>query len=903
MFFVDHALYPFSPKSYTQRQGHKLHYIDEGDGEAVVMVHGNPSWSFYFRNLIHALRPTHRVIAMDHIGCGLSDIPPANRYNYTLAQRLEDLTGLLERLRLGDGITLILHDWGGMIGMAYALQHLPKIKRIVLMNTAAFGLPTLKPFPSELALARSALGTLLVRGLNAFSKVAVKRCVSKAMPPEIAAMYLEPYDTWQHRVGVHQFVRDIPLQASDPAYAIVHGVEEALPRFRDIPTLIAWGSRDFVFDDLFLSRWRESLPQAEVLRFPDAGHFVLEDEPEAICTAVQRFLGVSTASTRKTHSTEKKSANEESFEMQYTAPFALWGIANEKKRETAQKPTGEAAEKTALFDENIADALVDVASRHPSMLALAVPQGREKTGAIRYKRITYAELNKQSDILARGLLRAGFQPGMRCVLMVPPSEEFFALVFALFKAGIVPVVVDPGMGLHSLKRCLDDARPEGFIGIPKAHIARRMLGWGKASIRHLVNVGGKGDRKHHALETIQIAGEEGAPLLYRPQQGETAAVLFTSGSTGIPKGAIYTHANFQAQIRAIRSMYAIQEGERDLCTFPLFALFAPALGMSAYIPEMDASRPARADARKIIQAIQEQEITNLFGSPALLRVLARHNQQHPTSLPSLRRVISAGAPMPPSLLEAFQPMLAEGVEVFPGYGATEAMPLCTLGSKTTLKETRKRNEEGGGVCVGQPNEMISLRIIPIHDEPIAAWSEDLALPPHQIGEIVVKGEMVTRAYLHQSEGTRLAKIPDGEDVWHRMGDLGYLDEKGRLWFCGRKSHRVETAKGTLYSLPCEAIFQRHPKVARAALIGLGQRPHQHPVICIEPHDPADTRDQRWLNLQHDLKELAKKSPLTRDIQFILPHPAFPVDIRHNSKIFVEKLRDWAVSLLSPLGTE
>ncbi len=294
----------------------------------------------------------------------------------------------------------------------------------------------------------------------------------------------------------------------------------------------------------------------------------------------------------------------------------------------------------------------------------------------------------------------------------------------MFKAGLVPVVVDQGMGLRSLKACLGDARPEGFIGIPKAHAARIALGWAKDTLHHFVYVGRRVGRVGDTLDEVMLAGQGGGPMLHAPASCETAAILFTSGSTGIPKGAVYAHSHFQAQIKTIRETYHIQPGERDLCTFPLFALFAPALGMSAYIPEMDASRPAKADARKIIEAIQEQSITNLFGSCAVA-CLGALCTIPPVQLPTLRRVISAGAPMPPSLLVALQPMLAEGVEIFPGYGATEAMPLCTLGSQTTLQETRFATDQGKGVCVGRPCTDVTLRIIAIRDEAIPMWSSDL----------------------------------------------------------------------------------------------------------------------------------------------------------------------------------
>lgn len=864
-FVVDRDLYPFESHFFTLPSGVRMHYLDEGDGPPVVMVHGNPSWSFYFRTLVQSMREAYRVIVPDHIGCGLSEKPDDRRYRHTLEQRIDDLEALLGHLGVTKEITLIAHDWGGMIGMGYVVRDPSRIKRIALMNTSAFLLPAMKPFPWELRLTRTPLGALLVRGLNAFARGAVARCVTKQpMPADVAAMYLGPYGSWGERRGILRFVQDIPLYPIDPAYPIVKQVEDTLPRLAHLPLLICWGSRDFIFDDVFLSAWREKAPHAEILRFPDAGHYVLEDEPDAICAAIQSFC-----------------------------------LHNTSKPKTAQSTTRPPQENSLHDHRNIAAALVQIAKEHPDLLAVAMPQGREVDGSIRYARWSYAELDAISDQQARGLRRLGFQPGMRTVLMVPPSLEFFSLVFAMFKAGLVPVVVDPGMGLRSLKACLGDARPEGFIGIPKAHAARIALGWAKETIHHFVYVGRRVGRVGDTLDEVMLAGQGGGPMLHAPAPFETAAILFTSGSTGIPKGAVYTHRHFQAQIKTIRETYHIQPSERDLCTFPLFALFAPALGMSAYIPEMDASRPAKADARKIIQAIQEQSITNLFGSPALLRVLARYARSQPTQLPSLRRVISAGAPMPPSLLVALQPMLAEGVEIFPGYGATEAMPLCTLGSQTTLQETRFATDQGKGVCVGHPCVDVTLRIIAIRDEAIPKWSDDLVLPTGQIGEIAVKGPMVTHAYLHNEKGTALAKIHEGSEIWHRMGDLGWLDEQGRVWFCGRKSQRLETAKGPMFTVPCESIFQTHPKVHRAALVGLGARPNQTPAICIEPLDPKDTQDERWKALESELRTLAQSYDITQPIVHFLPHRSFPVDVRHNSKIFHEKLTAWAHTLLGP----
>jgi acyl-CoA synthetase (AMP-forming)/AMP-acid ligase II len=253
--------------------------------------------------------------------------------------------------------------------------------------------------------------------------------------------------------------------------------------------------------------------------------------------------------------------------------------------------------------------------------------------------------------------------------------------------------------------------------------------------------------------------------------------------------------------------------------------------------------------------------------------------------------------VPAEVLDGMTKLLSPGVQVFTPYGATESLPVCNIGSNEILLETRGRTAEGAGVCVGWPVNGMSVKIIRISDEPIAEWSDDLLLPAGQIGEIVVQGPVVTRSYHNRPEQTALAKISEsaGGRFWHRMGDLGYFDEKGRLWFCGRKAHRVATAAETLYTIPCEAVFNQHPAVFRTALVGVGPAGQARPVLCIELKKDAGVVDEA--RLQRELLEMAQARPHTRAIQTFLVHPAFPVDVRHNSKIFREKLAAWATRCL------
>jgi acyl-coenzyme A synthetase/AMP-(fatty) acid ligase len=482
--------------------------------------------------------------------------------------------------------------------------------------------------------------------------------------------------------------------------------------------------------------------------------------------------------------------------------------------------------------------------------------------------------------------------------MVKPSLEFFALSFALFKAGAVPVLVDPGIGIKHIKRCLDRAQPKAFIGIPKAQFARLLLGWGRKTVQIPITVGKRISKKGLSLKDIRTLGKSAPETAMAPTTtDETAAILFTSGSTGPPRGAVYTHGNFQAQVESIRNTYDIEPGEIDLPTFPLFALFGPAMGMAIVIPDMDPTRPAHVDPRKIIEAIQDFGITNMFGSPALINRVGRYGQEHGTRLPTLRRVIAAGAPMPPSVLERFCKMLNSEAQVHTGYGATEAMPVSTIGSHEILSDTRYKTDEGKGVCVGKPVDGMDLCVIPIHDDPISQWNDALRLPSGEVGEIAVQGPVATRSYYRDDKATRLTKIPvkNKQTFWHRMGDLGMIDDQGRVWFFGRKFHRVVTPDDIYYTIPCEGVFNTHKAVFRTALTGVIENGLLIPVLCVELEPRATALEKEAI--RQELLELGSRFPHTKRIKTILFHEGFPVDVRHNAKIYRERLGVWAARKL------
>jgi acyl-CoA synthetase (AMP-forming)/AMP-acid ligase II len=460
--------------------------------------------------------------------------------------------------------------------------------------------------------------------------------------------------------------------------------------------------------------------------------------------------------------------------------------------------------------------------------------------------------------------------------MVKPGLSLVSVCFALFKVGAVPIVIDPGMGLKSFLKCVRRSQPEALVGISLAQIISRLFRKVFASLSVRVSV-----KNHELLTDLESEVDEPFPTA-ATEADELAAILFTSGSTGAPKGVCYEHGMFEAQVRAIRETYHIQPGEVDLPMLPIFALFNPALGMTTVVPEINPSRPASVDPRKIVQAIQQCGVSNSFGSPVLWRKIGDHCLSENIQLPTVRRILMAGAPVPPSLMKDFQKILPHG-EVHSPYGATEALPVSSISDAQVLESAAAKTEKGAGTCVGKPLEEMEVKIIAIEEGALPKLSLDRILEQGQIGEIIVNGPVVTKRYDHLGEATAAAKIHDGETIWHRMGDLGYLDTEGFLWFCGRMAERVQTEEKLFYTDCCEAIFNQHPAVRRTALISWREGSRVFPAIVLQPESWPLSQEKRK-SLVNVLHELGKAEEHTKPIIRFFFHRDFPVDVRHNAKI-------------------
>ena len=386
---------------------------------------------------------------------------------------------------------------------------------------------------------------------------------------------------------------------------------------------------------------------------------------------------------------------------------------------------------------------------------------------------------------------------------------------------------------------------------------------------------------------------------------DAAAIIFTSGSTGPPKGVLYTQRMFDTQVSEIQSAYGIEPGGVDLACFPLFALFNSAMGVTTVLPEMDFSRPAAADPAKLLAAANDWQVTQAFASPAVWRVLSRILRQTRARIESLRQVFSCGAPVTADVLRATLAYVAEDAQMHTPYGATECLPVATIEAAEVLGETAARTDEGAGVCVGRKFDSLEWAVIRISDDPIASFGEVEELPVGEIGELVVRGPQVSPRYITRTEANAIAKISDKQNTtpWHRTGDVGYFDDQQRFWYCGRKSQRVESSNGPLYTECVEAIFNQHPQVRRSAVVGCGASRPQLPVVVIEfdsglsEHAMPARYDRRkhWQRAQTELADLAKSHVVTQTIERFLRYDSMPVDIRHNAKINRELLAAWATN--------
>lgn len=529
---------------------------------------------------------------------------------------------------------------------------------------------------------------------------------------------------------------------------------------------------------------------------------------------------------------------------------------------------------------NVARHLVRQARSNPHRTALRAPLG-VREGEIAYQDFTFAELDARVDAAARLMAEKGIVRGTRTLLMVRQGLDLVTCTFALMKLGAVPVVIDPGMGIKSFLSCVRRTEPGALVGIPVALLLSRLFRKSFASVRSRVRVDGAGFQRALAerttAESFPMAGTVADDL---------AAILFTSGSTGAPKGVVYRHGMFEAQLRLLDKLYHFVPGEVNVPLLPVFALFNPAFGMTSVIPDLDPSRPAKADAEKLVAALVQNRVTNSFGSPVLWKKIADYCEKRNLVLPCLRTIMMAGASVPAELVRRMRE-IAPNAECYTPYGATECLPLASISGAELIGEAGQAQKFGAGSCVGVAAPEVELAVIRVTDAPIDYFAPQLRLPVGEIGEIVATGPVVTTEYDRLPEATAAAKMTDAEGrVWHRMGDLGRFDSAGRLWFCGRKAERVVLPGGkVLYTDCCEGVFNVHPDVARTALVAVRRGGEKVPALVVEPKKGKFPWTKKAKDdLAEELMVLGQGYEGTRGITLFFFERHFPVDVRHNAKI-------------------
>jgi len=536
-----------------------------------------------------------------------------------------------------------------------------------------------------------------------------------------------------------------------------------------------------------------------------------------------------------------------------------------------------------MNDCNIARFLPQLAKTRPNDIAVSEPKVKSLwdyfTNQVTYPGLSFKEVEERSNRFGAELKRMGLKRGDKVLVFLKPSLNFSCMTFGLYKVGMIPIFIDPGMGKKNLLRAIEQIKPDGLIAEPIVHLIRLFYKNSFSSIRHFVT---PSSIKFGKLESIQEWIRKGPVSDFKIEEcsPETpAAILFTSGGTGIPKGVLYTHRIFNSQVEKLKEMFQLGPGQVDIPGFPLFSLFTITMGMKSAIPQMNPSRPSQVEPKKLVKNILDNKGTFLAGSPAIWERVADYCLEKKVTLPSVKQLVMFGAPVSPKLHNKLKTILING-DTFTPYGATECLPVACISGTEILGEISERINLGNGTCVGRPAPGTIVKIAPITDSPFL--TAPIWKAPGELGEICVFSETVTPEYVGMKEQTVAAKIyENGIAIGHRMGDLGFIDPQGQIWFCGRKSHKIMRDKEVIPAVPYEATFNQIPGVERTALIGpiLNGNLSLGLVVQLIPREKRNSK-----NIEAQIFEIAKKTYPHLNLQRIYFVKNLPVDVRHNIKI-------------------
>jgi acyl-coenzyme A synthetase/AMP-(fatty) acid ligase/pimeloyl-ACP methyl ester carboxylesterase len=813
----------------------------------ILCVHGNPTWSYLWRRLVDAASraaaqggDAWRVIAVDQLDMGFSERTGTRR---PLARRVQDLGDLTDALGLDGPVLTLGHDWGGVVSLGWAIGHPELLTGVMLLNTAVHQ-PGERPIPSPL---RLALQPALLGRATVSTPAFLETTLALAHPPLPAAIkdgYRAPYRGARRRGGIGGFVADIPVDLAHESRPELDRIADGVAGLR-VPALMLWGPLDPVFSDRYLDDLIDRMPHADVHRFEGAGHLVAEDVDYA--SAVLTWLGDSIRTPEKLPAAPAD-----------TRP-PLWHYLDELQD----------SDESAVID------MVPSSGAAPRI-------------------VSWRLLSKRVRQLASGLDAIGVKKGDRVSLLIPPSADLVAVLYACLRIGAIVVVADAGLGLKGLTRAVRGACADHVIGAIPGLTAARALGWPgqKISTTTLPAPARRALGVSFSLAQLASLGsDEETPE--PPTADDTAAILFTSGSTGPAKGVVYTHGQLSAVRDALAAQYGVGVGTGLVAGFAPFALLGPALGARSVTPDMDVTSPKTLTATAVAAAVKAVDATVVFLSPAavanVVATSAALTEEDSSALAGVEQFLSAGAPVSEPLLAAIAALMPSATAHTP-YGMTEGLLMTDI----TLDGIRDAASApgSGGVCVGTPSGATRVRISPLDAD--GAATGDLTDAALVTGEILVSAPHVEDHYdrlwlTHRA--SRRGGVPG--ERWHRTGDVGHLDDAGRLWIEGRMPHVLVTADGIVTPVGPELQAESVSDVVRAAIVGVGPRGVQQVVAVVETAPEA-----RRVALAGPELSAAIRAAVNVPLAAVLVVPHLPTDIRHNSKINRSALSTWADGILS-----
>ncbi len=747
----------------------------------LLCIHGNPTWSYLWRDVITGAPPGVRVVAVDQLDMGYSERTGTFR---RFSQRIDDLSALTDALGLTGPIMTIAHDWGGAIALGWAERHVGQLAGVVLTNTAVH-----QPAASR---APRLIRRIRVRGLLhaicQWTPTFIWGTLALARPRLAKATrraYHAPYRGGRRRRAIANFVKDIPLSDRHPTQAPLDRVAADLTLLVDVPTLLLWGPSDPVFSDRYLRDLKDRLPHADVHRFVGAGHMVVEDAD--VAEAVYRWI--------------------EQLDAEPVPPG---------RPDVGRKPLWADLDQRA--DDNEI-AIMEMVDGGPG------------------KSVTFAELAADVRGVAAGLVDLGVSPGDRVAILVPPGIDLAVCIYACWRMGAVVVVADAGLGVRGMGQALQSANPRFLIGIPKALVAAKALRWPGTRIASTTDLSAVRSKLLNVIETLgglRQRGSDAAPPV-EPGALDDAAILFTSGSTGPAKGVAYRHYQLQAQRDTIVDLYGLTSDDRLVAAFGPFALFGPGIGITSVVPDMDVTSPGTLTASALADAVAGVDATLVFGSPAALKNVAATafalSEPHKVALARVRLIMSAGAPVPRTTLRAVGDIMPNAESHTP-YGMTEALPVADI----SFAEIQNVGP-GAGVCVGSTVAGVDVAIMPLDSAGDATG--EFTTKADALGEVCIKAAHICDGYDVLWLTDDAATLADG---WHRSGDVGHLDSEGRLWIEGRMAHLIRTAAGPVTPIAIEHSVAELPEVELAAAIGVGPRGTQQVVVVVVPTDAPKRPD-------------------------------------------------------------